>query len=192
MPRVSDSRARMVRAAAVLFQKQGYAATGWRQVIAKSKAPWGSQAHHFPGGKEQLATDALALSAAQYENLLRQAMPAHNPADAIRMWAAAGAEQLKRSGWTDGCPVATVALESSGQSETLATACHAAFSSWHAVLTESLIAAGMGEGAESLALTVLAGIEGGLLLARAAHDETLLRDVGDQLAELIREKLPQP
>lgn len=190
MPRVSDSRARMVRAAAVLFQKQGYAATGWRQVIAKSKAPWGSQAHHFPGGKEQLATDALALAGAEYEDLLRQAMAVHNPADAVRMWAAAGAYQLKRSGWTDGCPVATVALESAGHSDALAAACHSAFSSWRAVLTESLVAAGMDEGAEALALTVLAGIEGGLLLARAAHDETLLRDVGDQLAELIQQKLP--
>lgn len=191
MPRVSDSRARMVRAAAVLFRQQGYSATGWRQVVAKSKAPWGSQAHHFPGGKEQLATDALALAAAEYENLLRQAMSVHNPADAVRVWAAAGAHQLKRSGWTDGCPVATVALESAGNSPALAAACHAAFSSWHAVLTESLIAAGIDEGAEALALTVLAGIEGGLLLARAAHDETLLCDVGDQLAELIRAKLPQ-
>ena len=87
-------------------------------------------------------------------------------------------------------PVATVALESAGHSDALAAACHTAFSSWRAVLTESLVAAGMDEGAEALALTVLAGIEGGLLLARAAHDETLLRDVGDQLAELIQQKLP--
>ena len=64
----------MVRSAARLFRRQGYAATGWRQVIADGDAPWGSQAHHFPGGKEQLARDALAIAATDYESLLRTAL----------------------------------------------------------------------------------------------------------------------
>ncbi|HEY4854618.1 MAG TPA: TetR/AcrR family transcriptional regulator, partial [Streptosporangiaceae bacterium] len=67
MPRTTDTRQRMVCSAARLLRRQGYAATGWRQVVADSATPWGSQAHHFPGGKEQLAAEAITLSGASYE-----------------------------------------------------------------------------------------------------------------------------
>ncbi|MDR3663914.1 MAG: TetR family transcriptional regulator [Mycobacterium sp.] len=192
MPRVSDSRAKMVRAAAKLFRRQGYAATGWRQVIAESRTPWGSQAHHFPGGKVQLATEALDLAGREYEALLRHVLTTSGPAEAVRQWMGAAAHQLKLSGWADGCPVATVALESAADSEVLAAACDSAFSSWRVALSESLAAAGINDPTESLALTILAGIEGGLLLARAARDENVLRRVGDELADLIQAKMPQP
>lgn len=56
-----------------ILRRQGYAAAGWRQVVAESETPWGSQAHHFPGGKTQLATEALQHAAA-FERLLRTAL----------------------------------------------------------------------------------------------------------------------
>jgi AcrR family transcriptional regulator len=50
----SDTRARLLEAAAQLFREQGYAATGLKQITAEAEAPWGSLYHFFPGGKEQL------------------------------------------------------------------------------------------------------------------------------------------
>ncbi len=190
MPRISDSRDRIVRSAATLFRRQGFAATGWRQVIAESSAPWGSQAHHFPGGKEQLAVDALTGAAAEYEQMLRYAMSQHGPADAVRMWTKVGARELERSGWADGCPIATVALETSAQSETIGAVCDRAFTSWRKVIAEAMTAAGLsGDEAADVALTVLAGIEGGLLLARAGRDGSALITVGQQLAGLIESRI---
>ena len=190
MPRITDSRDRIVRSAAALFRRQGFAATGWRQVIAESNAPWGSQAHHFPGGKEQLAVDALTGAAQEYEQMLRYAMSQHGPADAVRMWTKVGARELERSGWADGCPIATVALEEAAQSEAIGTVCHQAFTSWRTVIAEALTAAGLADDdAADLALTVLAGIEGGLLLTRAAHDGDVLVTVGQQLASLIEARI---
>lgn len=190
MPRISDSRDRIVRSAAALFRRQGFAATGWRQVIAESEAPWGSQAHHFPGGKEQLAVDALTSAAEEYEQMLRYAMSQHGPADAVRMWTKVGARELERSGWADGCPIATVALEEAAQSEAIGTVCHHAFTSWRTVIAEALTAAGLAEDdAADLALAVLAGIEGGLLLTRAARDGDVLITVGQQLAGLVETRI---
>lgn len=192
MPRISDSRDRIVRSAAVLFRRQGFAATGWRQVIAESDAPWGSQAHHFPGGKEQLAVDALTGAATEYEQMLRNAMSQHPPADAVRMWTKVAAHQLEASGWADGCPIATVALEVAAQSDTIGAVCNQGFTSWGKVLAEALTAAGLSDDdADDLALTVLAGIEGGLLLTRTARDGRLLVTVGQQLAGLIETRIPQ-
>jgi len=188
MPRRTDSRSKMVHTAARLFRHQGYAATGWRQVIAASETPWGSQAHHFPDGKEQLAVEALAAAAEEYAVLLRHAFGGTDPAEAIRLWSRTAADQLKRSGWLDGCPVATVALETAGQSDGLSNACDGAFARWRDVLAQALAEAGLDD-ADEVSLLVLAGMEGGLLLARAARDVQPLRSVGNQLADLVEAKL---
>jgi TetR/AcrR family transcriptional regulator, lmrAB and yxaGH operons repressor len=105
------------------MRRQGYAATGWRQVVAESGAPWGSQAHHFPGGKQQLAAEAVAIAGSAYERMLRAALESSHPADAVLAWADLAARQLEASGWVDGCPVATVALEEAATSDTIAAAC---------------------------------------------------------------------
>jgi TetR/AcrR family transcriptional repressor of lmrAB and yxaGH operons len=187
MPRKTDTRQRMVRSAARLLRRQGYAATGWRQVVADSATPWGSQAHHFPGGKEQLAAEAVTLSGAGYERLLRGVLADTHPADAVIAWADAAAAGLESSGWADGCPVATVALETAHSSDALAAACSAALATWHAALATSIVEHGAAPAeASALATLVLAGIEGGLLIARASRDAEPIRIVSRELAAVLR------
>jgi TetR/AcrR family transcriptional repressor of lmrAB and yxaGH operons len=180
----------MIRTMATLLRRQGYAATGWRQVIAESGAPWGSQAHHFPGGKQQLAAEAVAIAGSAYERMLRAALGSSHPADAVLAWADLAASQLEASGWVDGCPVATVTLEEAASSETLAAACAIALTGWRDALTEAITAHGAAAPeAASLATLVLAGIEGGLLLSRATRDPGPLRTVGSELATALRARL---
>ena len=191
MPRITDTRPRMIRAAARLMRRQGYAATGWRQVVADSATPWGSQFHHFPGGKEQLAAEAIALAGHRYEQLLRAALHASHPADAVASWVELAAAELEASSWADGCPVATVTLETAHTSAVLAGACQAALGSWHAAITEALTAPGIADAdAVRLASLVLAGIEGGLLLARAYRSPEPLRAVGDELTAILHARIP--
>ncbi len=182
----------MIRTAASLFQRQGYAATGWRQVIAESDTPWGSQSHHFPGGKEELAVEALTRSGSAYEGLVRQAFDGAHPADAIRAWASIAAEVLEASGWADGCPIATVALERSHESEALGTTCATAFAGWRRAIADGIEAAGADrDDAASLATLVLAAVEGALVLARAERDGGPLLTVGDQLAVHLEAQIPR-
>lgn len=182
----------MVRAAARLFRAQGYAATGWRQVIAESGAPWGSQAHFFPGGKEELAVAALGLAAAQVERGMRAVTRAVHPADAVERWAAGAAAALEAAGWSDGCPVATVALEMAHTSDALAGASAAAFGSWREVLSDAIAAHGASaEEAAALGTLVLAGLEGGMVLARAARDPEPLHTVGRELAAVLRGRVAE-
>ena len=64
MPRRSDSKERMIAAARRLFREHGYFGTALSEVVSESSAPRGSLYFHFPGGKEELATEvALAHSA---------------------------------------------------------------------------------------------------------------------------------
>src|SRR4051794_11954353 len=142
MPRSTDTRPRMEKTAAQLLRRQGYAATSWRQVVAESGTPWGSQAHFFPEGKQQLAVAALRRSGASYQRLLQAVLADGHPADAIRTWARAAAGQLEASGWADGCPIATVALETAHESDELQVACADAFAGWRAVLADAFVAHG--------------------------------------------------
>jgi TetR/AcrR family transcriptional repressor of lmrAB and yxaGH operons len=193
MPRTSDSRQRMVRSAAQLVRRQGYAATGWRQVVTASTAPWGSQAHHFPGGKEQLVAEAVTLSGARFERLLQAAMADAHPAEAVQLWADVAASELAVSDWADGCPVATVALETAHTSEVMSTACAAAFQSWQDVLRRAMTNRGLTEAdAASLSMLTLSAIEGALLLSRANRSAEPLRVVGRELQALLLARIPGP
>ena len=191
MTRKTDTRQRMVRTAARLLRRRGYAATGWRQVVADSATPWGSQAHHFPGGKEQLASEAIGLAGRRYEELLRFALSDRHPADAVAGWVEVAASDLEQSGWADGCPIATVALETAHISPALADVCAGAFDRWRTAIAESIVGRGVaGYEATRLATWVLASIEGGLLLARAERNSEPLRMVGDELTSLLRSRVP--
>ncbi len=182
----------MIDTAATLFQRQGYAATGWRQVVAESDTPWGSQAHHFPGGKEQLAAAALAHAGAGYERLVRQAFAREHPADAIRSWASLAGQVLAGTGWSDGCPVATVTLERAHESDAIGDVCHTVLASWQAAIADGLIAAGCeNERAGRLATLALASIEGALVLARSERSPRPLDVIGDELAELFETAVPR-
>src|SRR5215469_4632457 len=190
MPRITDSRQRMVRSAARLLRRQGYAATGWRQVVADSATPLGSQAHHFPGCKEQLAAEAIALSGARYERMLRGALDGVHPAVAVGAWADAAADALESSHWADGCPVATVALETAHTSDALAAACGGALAAWRSAIAESIAQHGAAPAeASALATLTLAAVEGALLLARASRDTEPLRTVGRELAAVLTARL---
>jgi TetR/AcrR family transcriptional repressor of lmrAB and yxaGH operons len=181
----------MLRTAAHLFRRQGYAATSWRQVVTESETPWGSQAHHFPHGKAQLGAEALQRSGAAYERVLRSALATGHPADAVAAWTEVAASELASSGWADGCPLATVALETAHTSDVLAEACASAFAGWHAALVDAFTSRD-GEAGEAAALAtlVLAGVEGALLLARAQRDPEPLLTVGKELSALVRARIP--
>jgi TetR/AcrR family transcriptional repressor of lmrAB and yxaGH operons len=191
MPRQTDSRERMVATTGRLLRRQGFAATGWRQVVAESGAPWGSQAHHFPGGKEQLAAEALEREAAQVQRDLEALLRERHPADAIAAWTEAAAGQLVESGWAEGCPIATTALEMASTSDRLAVVCRHAFDGWQEVLTRAMSARGVhADEARALGVLVVAATEGALLLAKSARDARPLDEVGAQLAVLLRERVP--
>ena len=59
---MTTTRERIVEASAELFRRQGYTATGVKQIVTAARAPFGSIYHHFPGGKEQLGAEAIRRS----------------------------------------------------------------------------------------------------------------------------------
>jgi TetR/AcrR family transcriptional repressor of lmrAB and yxaGH operons len=178
----------MLVATSKLLQTQGYHGTGLNQILAEADAPRGSMYFHFPGGKEELAVAALGKSAAWVTQALETALEraGNDVAAGLRSVIEMFARQLERSHFAEGCPFATVALESSALPKSLRQACGEAFDHWQALLTQRVRAIEPDKKcAATLATLILAAIEGGMVLAKAQADATPLRQIADQLDVLL-------
>ena len=76
MPQRTDSKDRMIAAARRLFREHGYLANAPSDVVTESAAPRGSVYFHFPGGKEELATEVALIHVAAQETRLWRRPPA--------------------------------------------------------------------------------------------------------------------
>jgi TetR/AcrR family transcriptional repressor of lmrAB and yxaGH operons len=185
MARRNDTRGRMLETAAGLFHTQGYHATGLNQLLSAGDAPRGSLYFHFPGGKEQLAAEAAALSAERLREALRQAIESSDePGEALTAVVDLLGQALLDSDFRAGCPLSTLALDAAADSEPIRRACAEGYASWCAVI-ERFLAAHRVAAPAQLAVMILASIEGGLLLAKTQRDLAPLRAVAEQVRRLV-------
>jgi len=188
---VSGTKERIVSASADLFRRQGYSATGVKQIVTAAQAPFGSLYHFFPGGKQQLGEDVIRWSGAMYGQLLPAVFdPAPEAVTAVGDFFAGAAEHLRETDYADACPIATVALEVSSTSEPLRQACADVFDGWISSGTERFVAAGLSENtARELAISMIAALEGAFVLARALRSTEPLDVAGRLVAEALEAAL---
>ena len=177
----SGSRERMVRSAAYLLREHGYSGTAFSDVIAHSGAPRGSIYHHFPGGKTQLAEEAVRYAGDFVAAGMRAATRDDDPVAAVRAFLGWWRRVLVDSGFRAGCPIVAVIVASR-----LSAAAAAAFERWRSALAAGLVAAGASPArAARLATLVVASVEGATLLCRARRSLEPLDHVTAELEDLI-------
>ena len=181
------TRERFVNVSAELLRRQGYNATGVKQIIAAAEAPFGSLYHFFPGGKEELGAEAVRTSGAAYGLLLPAIFgPAPDVVTGVRDFFAGAAEHLVETGYEDACPIATVALEVSSTSEPLREACADVFNGWIDDAVEHFTAEGFEAGqARDLVIGMIAALEGAFVLSRALRSTEPLLVAGELVAERV-------
>jgi len=176
----SDVRQKMIRGAADLLSRRGLQATSFSQILELTGAPRGSVYHHFPGGKDEVVTEAVryvgngVLSALATEDL--------TPTEVIARFGAMWRTVLVGSDLRGGCVVAAVTV--GADSGELLSLTGAVFGEWLDALAAALHRAGAPESrCPSLAAVVLAGLEGAMVLTRASRS---LEPFDDVVAELVR------
>jgi AcrR family transcriptional regulator len=192
---MTGTKQRIIDASATLMRRQGYEATGMKEIVTAARAPFGSVYHFFPGGKEQLGAETIRWSGAEYAKLLAAALDSSpDLADGVRAFFDGAAEHLVATGYADACPIATIALEVSSHSEVLRQACAEVFEMWTGEGACRLAAGGVPPGdARRLAVEMLALLEGAFVLCRAARDTEALRVAADAaLASLATALTPGP
>jgi AcrR family transcriptional regulator len=188
---IPTTRERIVDASAELMRRQGYAATGVKQIVTQAQAPFGSLYHHFPGGKEELGAEAIRVSGALYELLIPAVFdPAPDLVSAVRAFFAGAAEHLRETDYEDACPIATVALEVSSSSEAMRIACAEVFESWIAAGLPRFTAAGLpAPRARELVIAMISALEGAFVLARVFRSTEALAVAGELMAAAVQRAL---
>ncbi|WP_329214522.1 TetR/AcrR family transcriptional regulator [Streptomyces sp. NBC_00683] len=179
----TETRDRLLAATQELIETGGYYGAGLNQVIATSGAPRGSLYFHFPGGKDQLVGESVRRAGQSIGVALGDlADPGPSVTDLVNGVLRYLGDRLEESGWRKGCPVATVALETAAVNDPLQEACSEVYTSWEAALREQLTDR---PDADDLAVTILALVEGALLLARAHRSREPLERVARQVGVLL-------
>jgi TetR/AcrR family transcriptional regulator, lmrAB and yxaGH operons repressor len=178
-------RERMITSAAVLMRERGVDATSFSEVLAHSGAPRGSIYHHFPAGKSQLIEEATRYAGEYTAAGLAKALADGNPVEAIRGFSGMWLGILRESDFAAGCPVMAATLEGErlpGAREAAATA----FASWEERIADALTPhLKEPHRARSLASTVVAALEGAVVLARAQRRTEPLEHVATELERLL-------
>lgn len=187
-------RERMVYEAAQALREDGVGGAALRTVAARAAAPRGSLQHYFPGGKDQLVTEALAWSGSfaaervrAYLRDTRRPTPSGMFDDLVRQWST----ELEDRQFARGCPVAASVVDASHSNPPVRAAAAAALAAWQEPLRSGLRSMGVRPArAAALATLMLAALEGSLVLARAERDTRALRVVSRELAPVLDAALP--
>ncbi|GGR07257.1 TetR family transcriptional regulator [Deinococcus ruber] len=175
----------MVQSAASLIGSRGMNATSFSEVVDDSGAPRGSIYHHFPDGKKQLAEEAIRWTS---ERVLayQRAYSGHTAAGVLERFIGMWRQLVVASGGTAGCVVAGVAIDSEPGENSLIQVVRATFQAWVSLLASQLEGVGIpAVRATPLALTVLAAMEGALILCRAEGNAAPLDAVAGELLKLL-------
>lgn len=186
-----EPRQRILIGAADMLSRRGLAATSVRDLAKHSNAPLGSTYHYFPGGKQQLASEAVRYAGDTVSRALAKRLAA-GPVEGMRAFLALWRNIVLQSDFRAGCPVLAVAVEEpvDGPTSDAITAAASVFAGWQALLSDSLRAHGAGEvQARQLATLIVAAVEGTVALCRAKRDIGPLDDVAVQLETLVEASL---
>ncbi len=187
------TRERLIAAMTDALRRRGLHGIGLTELLAQAGAPKGVLYHHFPGGKTELAVaaidDVVARMLGWLDGLLAKES---DPIEAARQWMQGATQRLSSTGFHAGCPLATVALESSPDDHALREALARAFATLRERIALALEQAGEPrESARGVAALIVATYEGGLLQARVAHSTEPIQQAVQTLLGLLAARRPR-
>jgi TetR/AcrR family transcriptional repressor of lmrAB and yxaGH operons len=187
------TRDRLIGAMLQALSTRGFHGVGINELLAQARAPKGVLYHHFPGGKTALAVATIGIVIAHINAGLAELFERHgNPEHALRAWMQGAEQALLGSDFGRGCPLATIALESTPQDTAIREALADGFSRIRQTLDSALRAAGVEAGrARTLAALIVSAYEGALLQARVAGSVDALRDTVEGLLAMVGQSLPR-
>jgi TetR/AcrR family transcriptional regulator, lmrAB and yxaGH operons repressor len=178
----TDSRQKMIEAAATLLAMRGLQGTAFSDVLTRSGAPRGSIYHHFPEGKDQLVDAAIALAGERAIGVLN-AVDGRPPKEVTAFFLDVWRAVLQRSGLRAGCAVLAVTVAT--DSPDLLDHAAAIFRAWQARLRDLYAGGGIDrDAATGLAAMVVAATEGAVVVSRAERSMEAFELVAAQLLAL--------
>src|SRR5579872_5633744 len=182
-PKGARTRARIVEEAAALIHERGVAATTLDDVKVAAEVS-GSQMYHYFPDKNDLVQAVIDYQADAIVNRNRQALSGANGVEAWRNMVITAAKRTKAKG---GCQLGSLASQLAESDPEARALIAAGFDQWAAAISEglrSLHADGKLPSdidPDDLATTLLATLQGGLLLAQVQRSTRPLETAVDSL-----------
>jgi AcrR family transcriptional regulator len=192
-PKGERTRARIVGTAAQLIYERGVAGTTLDDVKAAADVS-GSQMYHYFPDKDELVQAVIAYQADVIADNQRQADL--GSAEGLRAWRDMVIAQARSGKGKGGCPLGSLAGQLAETDPHARALLADGFEQWRAAIADGLRrlrdARQLPDGTDpdALAVTLLAALEGGLLLAQVQRDTRPLETAVGTVLELARSSCP--
>jgi TetR/AcrR family transcriptional regulator, transcriptional repressor for nem operon len=188
-PKGERTRARIVEAAARLIYERGVAGTTLDDVKAAAEVS-GSQMYHYFPDKDELVQAVITYQADVIAGNQRRADL--GSAEGLQAWRDMVIAQARSEKGKGGCPLGSLAGQLAETDPRARALLASGFGQWQAAIGDGLRrlhqAGDLPDGTDpdALAVTLLATLQGGLLLAQAQRDTRPLETAVDTLLKLAR------
>lgn len=191
MTRAHATREKIVRQAAELFNQQGYAGASMSDIVRVTGLQKGGIYNHFKS-KDELAIAAFDYAAGCFMDRIQVGVARQRTAIARLQRLIANYRQLMREPpLPGGCPLLNTAIESDDTHPALRDRTRAMMDKWLGFMRK-IVARGIAKGEihpevepDTVATAIVAGIEGGVMLAKLYTDPSYLARVLDRLDDYI-------
>lgn len=184
-----SARQRLIDSTIALVRRRGVSSASISEILAHSGLARRTLYLNFPDGKPELLAEATQTAAAAFTSQLEGLLAKRDPMKTVKAFTRAWEAVLADSDYDAGCPIVAAALARS-EAPAAADAAAAAFAQWVRVISGLNRAAGLSRReAEDLATTVVAAIEGAVIMSIAARSPNPLQRAGRGLTTLIEAEL---
>ncbi|CAM3217738.1 TetR family transcriptional regulator [Mycobacterium intermedium] len=183
------ARERLIGSAIELLRRHGVAGTGLAELLEHSGTARRSVYVNFPGGKSELMAEATRTAGRLIDPTLADFAADCDGRQSLAAFVEGWKEALRSSEYTAGCPIVAAALGRT-ESPAAADAAGEVFADWQNALADRLRAQGVGpDDAESLATTIVAAVEGAVVLCLAAKSTEPMDRTVRMLDQLIAQRI---
>lgn len=178
-------RDKLVLSTIELVRRHGVAGTGIAAILERSHVSRRSIYLNFPDGKTELVQEATRVAGNFLDHQIATALRQPTPQKSLDVFIAGWKKVVADSDFAAGCPIAAAGLARSSEPE-IADIAGGIFTRWREAISNSLREHGIpARTAQALANTVLAAVEGAVIMAQAEKSLTPLDDVHRQLQLLL-------
>lgn len=193
MRKGEETRQSIIAKAAPLFNQQGYAGASMADIMAVTGLKKGGLYNHF-ATKDELAVAAFTYQWQQMNRLLEQALAKADPSPLAQLLAVVAMHGDLAAGGlpVGGCPLLNTAVDSDDGNLLLREQVQGAIGEWQSLIV-ALVCQGQQQGelrtdveADKVAMTIIGGLEGALMLSMLFKDATYHRQMVAHLQAYVQ------
>jgi TetR/AcrR family transcriptional regulator, transcriptional repressor for nem operon len=193
MTKGEETRQRIIRKAAPLFNRRGYEGSSMGEIMEATQLEKGGIYRHF-SGKEELAAEAFDYAWSEaIKTRTHDLDQIENSVDRLKQFITNFAE--RRPSVTGGCPLLNTAVDSDDGNALLRVRARKALEQWQAWL-KTIIAAGIRKGeirpevaGKKIADVIISSLEGALMMGRLQQSELPLQNAAEHLHQYLEGQL---